>query len=66
MSNDFKLENEIENPAETYEFLPPPEPKWEMRLVKGDDGMVFHVPEAPNAFYRWMQKICLGIHWARK
>jgi hypothetical protein len=43
-----------------------PEPKWEMRLVPDSNDVVFNLIDAPNVFFRFMQRICLGIQWTPK
>jgi len=45
-------------------FYQNPPAKWEMTLTE-DGYLKFMLPEGPNAFHRFMQKLCLGISWKR-
>ena len=56
---------EYVKPSETFYFHRPPESKWIVSLTK-DYYAQLHLPTAPNIFYRWMQRICLGIYWKKK
>lgn len=38
--------------------------KWEFRCFK-DDNNIYMRENAPNCFYRFMQKIILGVHWKK-
>jgi len=41
------------------------EAKWEMMLSR-DGYLRFDLPDAPNWFHRFMQKLILGIYWKAK
>ena len=44
----------------------PPSPKWRMTLGQGIvNDYAIYTQSAPSWFYRWMQSVCLGIHWER-
>jgi len=47
---------------EEYQIIMPPEPKYSFRFNKGNDYVV-HTHTRPNIFHRFMQRVCLGIHW---
>jgi hypothetical protein len=38
---------------------------WEWTIDGNWDGVRFQFDSAPNAFYRFMQRVCLGIHWRK-
>ena len=41
-------------------------PKHEWKLTIGDGfNMLFYEGQQPNRFYRWMQKIFLGLKWEK-
>lgn len=40
----------------------PPSPNW---IIHIDDNTYITVVGAPNAFNRWMQRICFGLRWER-
>ena len=47
-------------------YLPPPKPSnWRCRLTPGPHGLILQPTEdnVPNAFHRWMQRICFGFCW---
>jgi hypothetical protein len=39
--------------------------KWTMQFVEDPMGLTFHLPKAPNAFYRFMQRVFLGFVWKK-
>lgn len=41
-----------------------PTPKWSVRFFKSSTHR-FYTPVAPCFFYRWMQRLILGIVWER-
>lgn len=42
----------------------PPKAKWYFTLDP-EGWYQFQSPDAPNTFYRLMQRLVLGIHWRR-
>jgi len=48
-----------------YEFFKYPPCEWTWRLTPSKKEITFLVPTAPNAFHRFMQRVCLGIVWER-
>lgn len=48
-----------------YLIAPPPPPKWEWCFGGEWHSFTVRVQAAPNRFCRWMQRVCLGIHWRR-
>jgi hypothetical protein len=47
-----------------YKIYQPPPAQFKLQLVKGST-LVFNLPEGPNAFHRWMQRIFLGFVWEK-
>jgi len=47
------------------EIFYPPRPKWALQFVKDPMGVTFNLPKAPNAFHRWMQRVCFGFVWKK-
>ena len=41
-----------------------PKPTWQYSLDP-NFSVLYNVPNAPNAFHRWMQKLCFGIVWRK-
>ena len=59
--------NIVENQGgevDMIDFQQPPPAKWVLTPVPGG-YLKFHMPHAPNAFHRWMQRICIGFRWER-
>ena len=45
-----------------HRIVIPPSPDWKIHIA-GDTYVT--VNGAPNAFNRWMQRICFGLRWER-
>lgn len=44
-------------------------PHWKCQMTPGYDGLALrHVPEdrIPNAFHRFMQRVCFGFRWEKQ
>jgi hypothetical protein len=61
---DVKAVSNILAGESKYELIKPPEPSWQCQLTQ---GLVYFVVEGnqPNAFHRFMQRICFGLKWSR-
>lgn len=46
----------------TYRMVIPPSPNWKIHIT---GNTYFTVVGAPNAFNRWMQRICFGVRWEK-
>lgn len=47
------------------EFTKVPEPKWTFKLGTEGQYIMFQSHDAPNWFFRWTQRIILGIYWEK-
>lgn len=45
-----------------HRIVIPPSPNW---IIHIDDNTYITVVGAPNAFNRWMQRICFGLRWEK-
>ena len=47
---------------------PPKRSDWQCYLTGGPDGLVLVPNEGnvPNAFHRFMQRVCFGFRWVKK
>jgi hypothetical protein len=52
-------------PKEEYTIYQHPPAKFRLQFVKDPHGLTFNLQKGPNAFHRWMQKICFGFFWEK-
>ncbi len=54
----------MDNNTNDFTFKTPPPNNWRVSLTK-DFFFCIYRPDAPSVFYRFMQRLILGIYWER-